>query len=489
MRIKRLAGLFMVLLLNVGFLVGCAAASDDGGKIPITTASEEARKAFLQGRELQEKLRIQESRQHFQKAVAEDPNFALAHYYLALAQPSAKEFFESLDQAVSSVDKVSEGEKLWILGFEAGVNGKPMQQREYYTKLVENYPNDERAHNLLGGHYFGQQEHEKAIARYEKAIAIQPEFSQPYNQMGYAYRFLGKYDESEQAFKKYIELIPDDPNPYDSYAELMLKLGKYDASIEKYRKALSVDPNFVASYLGIATNLNFKGEHEHARKELDKLYGIAANDGQRRGALFGKVVSYADEGDFAKALETVQEQYALAEKINDAANMAADLNTMGNILLEQDRPDAAKEKFDKSLAIMQNSDLGAEQKTLAEQGHLFNLSRVALAKNDLAGAKKHAQEYKKQAEARNNRFQIWAAHQLGGMIALAEKDYAAAVAELQQSNLQNPRNLYRLALAYEGKGDKQKAQEYFEKVKNYNALNSLQYAFVRSKDDKMITMK
>jgi len=38
--------------------------SSSAGKIPITTSSEEARKAFLQGRDLNEKLLIQDSITH-----------------------------------------------------------------------------------------------------------------------------------------------------------------------------------------------------------------------------------------------------------------------------------------------------------------------------------------------------------------------------------------------------------------------------------------
>ena len=74
----------------------------------------------------------------------------------------------------------------------------------------------------------------------------------------------------KNAFKKYIELIPDDPNPYDSYAELLMKIGRYDESIENYKKALSINPQFVFSFVGIATNLNLKGEYSAARENFTK---------------------------------------------------------------------------------------------------------------------------------------------------------------------------------------------------------------------------
>ena len=233
-----------ILVVAVGvFLVmvsGCA--KPDSGKVPITTKSKEARALYLQGRDLAESLQGQESRSFFQQAVEKDPDFAMAHMQLAFVQPSAKEFFTSLDRAVALVDKVSDGERMWIQGVDAGVNGFAMKQREYYQRMVDAYPNDERAYNLLGNNYFGQQEYTAAIEQYNKAVEIAPEFSQPYNQLGYSYRFLGNYEEAETAFQKYIELIPNDPNPYDSYAELLMKMGRYDESIASYKEALTQNP-------------------------------------------------------------------------------------------------------------------------------------------------------------------------------------------------------------------------------------------------------
>ncbi|MGD9141649.1 MAG: tetratricopeptide repeat protein, partial [bacterium] len=206
--------------------------------MPITTSSDTALEYYLEGRELAEKLRGQESIEFFDKAIAEDPDFAMAYLNLALVSPTTKGFFENFDRARALADEVSEGERLNILGIEAGINAFIMQQRDLYTQLVEAYPRDERAHGLLGNHYFTQQEFEAAIGEYALATEINPGFSPVYNQLGYAHRFLQNYDEAEKAFMKYVELIPDDPNPYDSYAELLMKMGKFDESIEQYRKAL-----------------------------------------------------------------------------------------------------------------------------------------------------------------------------------------------------------------------------------------------------------
>src|ERR1051325_11174001 len=81
------------------------AAPADGGKIPVTTSSEEARKEFLQGRDMAERLLAQDSLQHFDQAIPLDPNFASAELGRANASPTAKDFFDHLNKAVSLAGK------------------------------------------------------------------------------------------------------------------------------------------------------------------------------------------------------------------------------------------------------------------------------------------------------------------------------------------------------------------------------------------------
>ncbi|MDQ2869514.1 MAG: hypothetical protein M3S32_02135 [Acidobacteriota bacterium] len=72
-------------------------------------------------------------------------------------------------------------------------------------------------------------------------------------------------------------------------------------------------------------------------------------------------------------------------------------------------------------------------------------------------------------------------HELDGIIALAEKDYDKAIAELQQANQQNPQDLYRLCQAYQGKGDGAKAADFCRQAAEFNSLPNQNYAFVRTK--------
>jgi len=193
----------------------------------------------------------------------------------------------------------------------------------------------------------------------------------------------------------------------------------------------------------------------------------------------------ADGGNFDKAAQQLDKEFAVAEKKNDAASMAADLQAKGNILAQTPNFSQAKQQYDHSLELIQASTLSQEIKDNAKLVHHYNLAGLYLAKKDYAAAKRETEEFRNGASGSKNPVQLKQIHELDGRIALAEKNYDKAIAELQQANRQDPRNIYFLALSYQGKGDSAKAKELSTKAAKFNSLPQLNYAFVRIKAQQM----
>ncbi len=483
-RFSPLPYVVICLVMISMMVVGCSPKIDDG-KIPITTSSEAAKKEYLQGRNLADNIRFTNALEHFDKAIALDSTFAMAHLARANASGTAKEFFDHLKMAVAHSGKASEGERFLILANEAGANADATKQKEYLEKLVAAHPKDERAHFTLGSYFSAQQNHASAVEHYKQSVQLAPTYPPAYNSLGYAYLQMENYPEAEKTFKKYTELIPNDPNPNDSYAELLMKMGNFDKSIVYYQKALAVDPNFVASYSGLAMNYMQKGMPDESAAALKKSYDMARNDGERRTALFNQAVLYVDAGKMDLAMQEMDKGYAIAEKAHDMLNMSGDITAKGNILAEMGRYDEAFAAFENSVQKSDASDVSQAVKDNVRLFHHFNLVSVETGRKDLKKAKVEAEEFRKGAEASKNPNQVRQAHGLAGRIALAENDYDKAIGELLQSNLQSPYELYRLGLAYQAKGDKAKAKEYYEKAAHFNGLPNLNYAFVRTKAAKM----
>jgi tetratricopeptide (TPR) repeat protein len=482
MQIQRSTAGVLALGVAVSAVLGCSngVTTDAPKKVPITTSSKKALKEYLKGRDLLEKLRGTDAREHFAEAARLDPSFALASVGLANTAPTAANFFDAVRRATEQVGQASIGEGHIIRALEAGVNGRPDEQLQHLTALVQAYPDDERARNLLGLFYFGRQEWPQAAAEFRRSTEINAKFSAPYNQLGYALRSMNDYEGAERAFTTYIQLIPDEPNPYDSYAELLMKMGRFRESIVQYEKALSINPNFANSYIGIGNDLIFLGEPVKARNSFTKLAFIARNDGEKRTAYTWTAISYLHEDDPAKALDEVNRQYEVAKGGNDQFAMAGDLGFEAEILLAASRTDEAMEKFTQSMQMAQTAIVTADVKEAARRNYLFNVARVELQRNDVAAAAATADGFRQQVETRKIPFEVRRTHELQGLIALAKDDFPTAVRELEQAGRQDPRVLFNLSKAYAGAGDTSSAKTTLERAANFNGFSGT-YAFVRNK--------
>jgi tetratricopeptide (TPR) repeat protein len=466
-------------------VAAAAAPEPDAGKIPVTTASEEARKEYLEGRSLTERLLFQDSLAHFDKAISLDPSFALAELGRANAATTGTEFLDHLKKAVAAVDKVSNGEKLMILAAQAGSDAKATQQRTYLDQLVTAYPRDERAHFTLGTFLFGQQDIAGAIEHFKKANQLAPDYSLPYNLAGYAYRQVADYDNAEKAFKKYIELIPNDPNPYDSYGELLLKMGRFDDSIVQYRKALAIDEHFLASHVGITADLMYSGKTAAAAAEIAQITKKSRSVADQRTALFTTTSLHIYTGNMAQALASLDAQHAVAQKAGDTLGMIGDLQAKATVLTEMGKADDAQAVLEQVLKLTDQSNLPDPIKSNIRLFHHNGLARAALARKDLAAARQHAGAFASAATASGNANQVRQSHELSGMIALAARQWDTAIAELQQANRQNAYNLYRVCQAYAGKGDMAKAKEECTAAAHFNPLPELNFSFIHARAAKM----
>ena len=475
---KKRSTVFLLFIIGIIF---ASCGSNETGKIPVTTNSKEALKFYLKGRDLLERLRYQEAREYFEKALNEDPDFALAHLHKGMITFGSTDFTQEIKKAVSLIDRISHGERLKILGMEAFANRLPMKEREYYQTLVEEFPNDERAHLLLGNHYFFQAEYNKAIGSYRRATEINPKYSPPYNQLGYSHRYLENYDEAKEAFKTYTKLIPDDPNPYDSYADLLMKMGNFEKSIKTFEKALKQDPSFFSSVIGIANNLNLLGQHESARDRIREALETTSMPAEIRGLKYTIAISYIDQGNIEHGLRVLEGVYDMDKQLNDPSRTAEDLIYIAALQTEMGDYKEASLKYKQALQLIEDSALSNERMENFRRIFLYRNAKLALAQKNVKEAKKYTGKFKQSIEGVKDRIRTWNYHELLGLIAMEEQKYDEALGELRRSSFHNPNIYLQMAIASYKKGDRSKAIKFCEKAVNFNGINNLNYAMIRMK--------
>ncbi|HVP59156.1 MAG TPA: tetratricopeptide repeat protein [Myxococcaceae bacterium] len=465
-------------LLPPLLLLPALALAADPATLPITTSSPEARRLYLEGRDLGERLKGTEAHLRTDQAVKKDPQFALGWLQWAQTAGTAKEFFAGLEKALASAGHATEAEQKFIRAAEAGAKSRPEHQDALLAELAKQFPSDARIHNQIGIVAFGRQDWDAAIQELSRAVELEPKFTLPYNQLGYAYRFQGKLAEAEKTFQKYAELLPDDPNPLDSYAELLMRMGRFDESIGRYRKALQVDPLFLSAYVGIANDQIFLGKGDEARATLKQMLAKARTDGEKRQGWFWTAETYMHEEQWADAIRSLEEEKKVADAAGDVVSASQDVNFIGNLSLRAGKPTEAAQRFEESVKLVDRSKASDAVKDAAHRNHLFDMARVALLKGDLPGARASAAKYSAAVEAKKVPFEVRQSHELAGMIAVQAKDWDGALAELGKAGGQNPRVSYLTGLAWQGKGDAGKAAEAFREAADYNQLNGI-YGFIR----------
>jgi tetratricopeptide (TPR) repeat protein len=463
-------------LLTALFLLAFAPAlyaRQSKGEMKLT-ASKEALALFMQGREKVENLEDQGTL--FEQAIRKDPNFAIAYLY---AGRTNQDFWNNLAKAVSLADKVSPGEREWILAAKAQAEGNLPEAKTHLDQLLKLHPGDVRAQVQMANYYGNIGDDVNSLKHFTQATALDKTYAPAYNSIGYANFRLGRYDAAEQAFKTYIKLIPNNPNPYDSYAELLMKTGRYDESIRQYNMALAKDAAFVNSYRGVGDNYAYKGDFAKARETFQRMYEKAPDDNWRDLALISLVNSYVLEGKTDEALKAHDRRRELAEARKDTQALIGIHANAAFMLAEAGRFEEAAKELEASDKLREDESLPAAFRKNARYGKAQNHAFLLIKQQQFDPAGSQVEEIGRLVAAKKNPNWERGYNTTLGHLELGRKNYAKAIEDFAKGQPNDPYAWYYTAAAYEASGDRKKAAELYQRVVAWNSLDDTGYYIVR----------
>jgi len=171
-------------------------------KLPdATTNSLEALKAFSTAMQM-DRTGDLNARTVMQRAIAIDPNFAMAHAGLGLMYGGFGESVlsrESATRAYELRDRATDRERFFITAaYDLQVTGNLEKARQTLRLWGQTYPRDVDAHGLMGAmatQISGM--FEQSIEESKKAIALDPDFSYGYMNLAFSYLSLGRLQEMQ----------------------------------------------------------------------------------------------------------------------------------------------------------------------------------------------------------------------------------------------------------------------------------------------------
>jgi serine/threonine protein kinase len=172
-----------------------------------TTPSIEALKAFSTARKLNYSQGAAATIPHYQRAIALDPQFAMAYAGLGLMYANMGESelaAANARKAYQLRDRVSEPEKFYIaLNYDRQVTGNLEKEQQTAASWAQTYPRDVAAHGLWAGFATqGTGKYEKAIEEAEIAMRLDPSHVFAYVSLGDANLHLGRFSEVEKALAR-----------------------------------------------------------------------------------------------------------------------------------------------------------------------------------------------------------------------------------------------------------------------------------------------
>ncbi|MEE4115345.1 MAG: tetratricopeptide repeat protein [Marinilabiliaceae bacterium] len=461
----------LILLSILIFLP--AAIFSQGTEISVTTVSEEAREAFIKGRQKKENIQLEAAEMLFNRAIELDPQFALAYSYRAYPGDHEK--------AIELIDKVSEGERLTIRYFKANDYYELKEANDYLGQLLEKYPSSKHVHLWAGLFYENiLHDYQLALDHFHIASKLDDKYAAPHNEIGYRHMRLGNFEKAEEAFKKYIELAPECPNAYDSYANFLMKLKRYGESIQQYSEVYNLNPDKIVTIARIGQNYAFRGEFDEARSYYDKYYREADNTGQKVLALGLSAASYLVEGKLDEALKKIEECIDLGESTASNVEIITSTANLAFIQIELGNKEEGLKKYQEVASLLKKLDLPeatANRYIFSSYGWL---ARAYAANGEFRKAEDNLNRVKRIVDRTNNPLYKNEYQLYRGSVDLERGKYENAVESLQLCDLDNPFNIYILARAYSLSGNADSAFDLIELLDSWEDFG-LDYSVARIK--------
>ena len=144
----------------------------------------------------------------------------------------------------------------------------------------------------------------KALAAYNRAIALNPENLEAYSSRGTAHFFEGNFALAEKDFKYILTKNPYHADAYTALGSALASQGDYDGALQMLERAIALKPNRPENVLSRAGIYFMQGRYEQALADYSAVirYYPAAEVYQARGVVYQKMGKQdLAERDFATA--------------------------------------------------------------------------------------------------------------------------------------------------------------------------------------------
>ena len=279
-----------LLSLKLASHLGAPAEQEaNAGLTSVMTNNLEAYRYYSLGVEKAQAVRNPEAIALLQKAVALDPQFAMAYagigYVYAVTWDRQDEGKPYLEKAFQLSARLTKKDRLYITGWYAIANRDYPAAIKSFREIVAHYPLEVEAYRRLGLLLKGEEQLDEAIEVLKQGLVIDSGAKDLYNALGGVYSDAGRHDEAITMFQRYVDLGPQEPNAHDSLAIGYQWAGRYNEAIQEYNRALALKPDFEIAIVHLGNTYFQQGRYREAIEQYRHYIKAAPSNGERTRGL------------------------------------------------------------------------------------------------------------------------------------------------------------------------------------------------------------
>jgi tetratricopeptide (TPR) repeat protein/predicted Ser/Thr protein kinase len=431
----------------------------------------EARNAHERGVDFMREGAYWQASKNFERAVAADDKYALAHASLAEALTEldyldrAKDELLRVNQLVPDRSVLPTRERLYLDAVTSTVTRDFPAAVKTYAEIAAATPNEAYAYVDLGRAYEKAEDTQHAVENYLKATQLKPDYATAYLRIGNLYTRQQDYQSAALAYDK-AESIYNETGVTEGRAEVLYRRGymlraKGDnaGAHEQLHDALELAKanGYEAQQVGALLQLSAVATNENDFKSAQRYASDAVALAQSKGMETLAAGGYVDlgntflgSGDHAQAEKNFQTGLELAERNKAERVRAKALVNLGSLRLQEGATEDGARYVEQALAFYQKG--GYRKET---QQALAILGRAQRQKGNYAEALRAFQQQLENAEKVGDPPLIALAHMEMGNVLLAQENYPEALKHFEESYRieKTLGNELRIGYSLNGQGD------------------------------------
>lgn len=249
------------------------------------TNNLEAYRYYSLGVQKANALQNKEAIELLEKAIALDPEFAMAYarigYAYAVTWNLPDKGKPYLEKAFRISERLTEKDRLNIAAWYAIANLDYISAIEQYRQIISKYPRETESYLHLAKLLTGEDRIEDAIAALRRGLAVDPDDKDLHNSLGHALSRTGRHSEAISSHMRYVELAPSEPNAFDSLGMSYQWYGDYPSAISNYERALAINPNLDLALVHLGHTYAQMGRYRESLETYQRYIKNAPSDMER----------------------------------------------------------------------------------------------------------------------------------------------------------------------------------------------------------------